>query len=82
MANKYFDIIVKSLMKHMGKLINNSKIELLLKRVDGSQVRRQNRDLQPGGFSEEMDLSALPSNLYYLEVRSGNSLLLRKVVGN
>ena len=33
MANKYFDIIVKSLMKHMGRLINISKIEQILKRV-------------------------------------------------
>lgn len=33
MANKYFDIIVKSLTKHMGRLINISKIENILKRV-------------------------------------------------
>ena len=33
MANKYFDIIVKSLMKYMGKLINISKVEQILKQV-------------------------------------------------
>lgn len=33
MANKYFDIIVKSLMKHMGRLINISKVEHILKNV-------------------------------------------------
>jgi len=33
MANKYFDIIVKSLTKHMGRLINISKVSQLLKNV-------------------------------------------------
>lgn len=33
MANKYFDIIVKSLMRYRGKLVNISKIEQLLKRI-------------------------------------------------
>jgi hypothetical protein len=57
-------------------------MEFLFRNAKGAELQRINRNVLPGVYAEELDISTLPKTPYFLEVREGNTWLLKTKLGN
>lgn len=65
-----------------GEALAGQDLEIRLRRLDGSDIRRRTATMGGGAFSLDVDLAGLPSNLYLLEVRQGGAQALHRLLAN
>jgi PKD repeat protein len=65
-----------------GEASAEQRLEVRLRRLDGSEVRRDEALVRPGIFALDIDLAGLPANLYLLEVSRNGTGVLRRLIGS
>jgi PKD repeat protein len=65
----------------VGAVRGSSRLDFHIRRLDGLEVRRENKWIPSGPYAIDLDLAGLGHPVYLIEIRQGNVRTMEKLIG-